>query len=65
MFQKFKRRFSTNLTVPNILQGSNDSLFDDQPDLSEKEIQLVRETWTLLRNDLAGFKFLGAELFIR
>ncbi|OTF78022.1 hypothetical protein BLA29_015485 [Euroglyphus maynei] len=64
MFQKFKRRFSTNLTIPN--SESPDSLFnDDNDDLSEREIQLVRYTWTILRNDRAGFKFLGAELLVR
>ncbi|XP_027196289.2 uncharacterized protein LOC113790785 [Dermatophagoides pteronyssinus] len=67
MFQKFKRRFSTTLTIPNSEQESSDSLQinDNEIELSEKEIQLVRDTWTVLRNDLAGFKFLGAELLVR
>lgn len=67
MFQKFKRRFSTTLTIPNSEQESSDSLQidDNEIELSEKEIQLVRDTWTVLRKDLAGFKFLGAELLVR
>lgn len=53
MFQNLKRRF---LSTPTD---------DVDVRLSEKEIVLIRQTWSVLRDDIANFKFTGADLFIR
>ncbi|UXI14086.1 Globin [Sarcoptes scabiei] len=59
MFQKLRSRLSN-------LSDSDDELkAENQTELTSKEIDFVRNTWSLLRNDIARFKFLGGELFVR
>lgn len=60
MFQKLIQRFSMHDSsfCETLLQNNEE-------ELSIKEIELVRQTWSILRNDIAGFKLLGAEIFIR
>ncbi|KAI2805246.1 oxygen carrier [Blomia tropicalis] len=51
MFQQLKQRFLSQTG-------------EDDTKLNTKEIDLIRETWSHLRSDIAGFKTFGADLFI-